>query len=166
MTSYQGQVQMTAGWGTGCQEKSLSRDCHWGQGKNRKQIWGFPTCLLLLLLCGWKILQCMQITSCLWDQRPCSSTPAATPVCKETKSCISAWQQLMDCSCPNKHWIQQDLRNLTVEKKRVFLLIPETAGSLAQGSQFVKRAGNCWPMERCCSAGTRDRLRYLEPVCC
>lgn len=89
MTSYQGHVQLTAKWGTGCQEKSPSRDWHWGHGKKRKHRWRIQMCLLLLLLCGWKILQCMQASSCLQYTWSCSSTQAAIPVYRETKSCIS-----------------------------------------------------------------------------
>lgn len=40
------------------------------------------------------------------------------PVVRETKSCIFGWQQLMDCSCWDKHSIQQGLRNLNTCKKR------------------------------------------------
>lgn len=36
VTSYRGHVQLTAGWGAGCWEKSPSRHWHWGHGKNRK----------------------------------------------------------------------------------------------------------------------------------
>lgn len=51
------------------------------------------------------------------------------PVVRETKSCIFGWQQLMDCSCWDKHSIQQGLRNLNTCKKRGFLIIAELSRS-------------------------------------
>lgn len=67
---------------------------------------------------------------CSWRQVPARGTGSLrvqlrleNPVFRETKSCISGWQQLTDCSCPAKCQTQQELRSLNTQK--IFLITPE-----------------------------------------
>lgn len=117
-------------------EKSPSRDWHWGHGRNRKCRCGFEDILgaalfQSFLLCRWwRVLLCMEASSCPWGRQPQSSAEAGKPHFQGDKI-LHLWLAVTDgLQLPG--WV---LNSAGAEKpwhsqeKKVFLVILELSSS-------------------------------------